>query len=1156
MSNVISFLILSVIMFSFASSSVYGASLDACSLFTRNTLIVPLVVHPDVANLQKLLNQDPDTRLATNGPGALGQETTTYGARTFLAVKRFQEKYRSEILTPLGLNQATGRFGINTRNKLSSLYCIGKTTASAQATQRTQVSPEVQNAPTITTTVQQGSQPAEGSISLTPASCVILMGARTCLVEVSWETRNARSPLLSQGSTAFSVLPNSREFRGISFGETPFVLSDIKFTKIATAVCVDGGEWNGYSCAASVTTSAASLVKSVPIPLPNPEQQVSFKDENVISIKKGTAPNSIIATPALYKKDGSIVVKLEDIPEGITTTTWMSSLTHVNPLTVIFEPGTYQLVSSWNWTAESSGFKGAPIIVKARIPGSVVISGGQTFQTDLILSQKSLIKKTANTLAVIPEQLWVNGARAVRARTPDAGTFYYVGKKALEFNGQTTINQLPTEKQVFISEKKVTDVLSSLSSTDLKNAILVAVQSWTTGYHHIVTWNQNNEIQVTPPTLWPFNFFGSAQRFFIDNIQQGLDAEGEWYVDGNKTLSYISRASDVGTAAQITAPQLEKILTINGNTSKKISNIVFDGLQFSYSGYNIPVQGMTDNQGAADVTGAITVQYADTITFSHCEVSHTGGFGFVIDTKATHVTIDSCEIFDTGAGGVKIGNKNFDPTSDAVGYNILHHNRIHSTGHQFPGAPAVLIMKASNNIVEDNTINDTTYSGISIGWQWNSLLPSTAHDNHILRNFIYDIGQDSMSDMGGIYTLGNSPGTELRGNVIKNVHSFLPDGGTSPGLFNDQGSSNIVSEGNIVIDADAGGYFANTDAVGLVVSNNVFKGKSTEPRFTGIEINTANLVSTVPKAVRFENNYIYPTKDSFIRLNPSQDMNAIDFIGNHVSVENGISVVPVSCGKGCVLDGTLTLSEKTLTETPDVTKNSSAIFAKGALASYINDIPYTRVLSPSLLWKQNVADISSPQLGFYSSATNLSIGSPMSYFSTYPIGSSAISVQSIGGEKCFAFQDSATMLHTYEPFAQAPVVFESGMATENFTIRIDENSNVIHELRSEAGGTPGYTTGPLVVFDAKKGISAYDGTSLVSVGLLPLNEKVAVTIVVTFNTLPTYSITITYKDGTKVTKSNLAPKSQGWKRIGGIFFISAGTTTSTSCVNDILMKKS
>jgi peptidoglycan hydrolase-like protein with peptidoglycan-binding domain len=75
----------------------------------------------DVLELQKLLNQSADTRIANSGVGAPGQETTYFGNLTHSAVIKFQNKYASEILTPVGLTYGTGYFGPSTRAKANGL---------------------------------------------------------------------------------------------------------------------------------------------------------------------------------------------------------------------------------------------------------------------------------------------------------------------------------------------------------------------------------------------------------------------------------------------------------------------------------------------------------------------------------------------------------------------------------------------------------------------------------------------------------------------------------------------------------------------------------------------------------------------------------------------------------------------------------------------------------------------------------------------------------------------------------------------------------------------------------------------------------------------------------------------------------------------------
>jgi hypothetical protein len=70
----------------------------------------------DVRSLQKALNKDPETLIGTTGIGSPGNESTLYGKKTADAVKKFQEKYKTDIGTT-----TPGAFDDPTRKKLNDL---------------------------------------------------------------------------------------------------------------------------------------------------------------------------------------------------------------------------------------------------------------------------------------------------------------------------------------------------------------------------------------------------------------------------------------------------------------------------------------------------------------------------------------------------------------------------------------------------------------------------------------------------------------------------------------------------------------------------------------------------------------------------------------------------------------------------------------------------------------------------------------------------------------------------------------------------------------------------------------------------------------------------------------------------------------------------
>jgi peptidoglycan hydrolase-like protein with peptidoglycan-binding domain len=104
-------------------STFLGTSKVEAYMWSRNLSLGD--IGPDVMELQKFLNQTSLTRIASAGPGSAGNETLYFGELTRYGVIKFQEKYASDILRPLGLTRGTGYVGPSTRSKLAELSARG-----------------------------------------------------------------------------------------------------------------------------------------------------------------------------------------------------------------------------------------------------------------------------------------------------------------------------------------------------------------------------------------------------------------------------------------------------------------------------------------------------------------------------------------------------------------------------------------------------------------------------------------------------------------------------------------------------------------------------------------------------------------------------------------------------------------------------------------------------------------------------------------------------------------------------------------------------------------------------------------------------------------------------------------------------------------------
>ncbi len=107
-------LILSVFWFGDMPNSSYAQTQQDCHTFSANLRVGSQ--GSEVQWLQKLLEKE-GFAIDSNE-----ENNSDFGESTASVVTGFQEKYRSEILTPNGLSFGTGFFGASTRAKLNKLY--------------------------------------------------------------------------------------------------------------------------------------------------------------------------------------------------------------------------------------------------------------------------------------------------------------------------------------------------------------------------------------------------------------------------------------------------------------------------------------------------------------------------------------------------------------------------------------------------------------------------------------------------------------------------------------------------------------------------------------------------------------------------------------------------------------------------------------------------------------------------------------------------------------------------------------------------------------------------------------------------------------------------------------------------------------------------
>ena len=476
---------------------------------------------------------------------------------------------------------------------------------------------------------------------------------------------------------------------------------------------------------------------------------------------------------------------------------------------VIMRGGTYYLDSPLEFGPEDSGRQGAPVVYAAASGEEVVIRGGRCLEG----GKWGEVNGRKTWVIDIPEvkegrwnfrQLFVNSERRPRTRLPK------VGEYRIEALPDSTISNEVWHKPVRRFVYAGTDIKPWHNLVDVE---VVACCRWVDNRLPIQQVDPDKRI-VTFDRSSRFNLFElyhtKPSTYWVENVLEALEAPGQWYLDRPLgRLYYLPVESQNMGKAEFVAPSLSQVVRLVGREDAPVRFLRFEGLTFAHTEGPPPPDWAISSQAAADVPGALFLTHASRCSISRCRVEHVGTYAIELGSGCRDIEISHNRLTDLGGGGIKVGHGSERTT--------VADNEIVHAGRLFMSAVGIWIGHSAGNNIIHNHIQDLNYSGISVGWQWN-FKPSKAVNNIIEHNHIHDLGHGLLSDMGGIYTLGVSPGTRLRYNLIHDVKARAYGGW---GIYPDEGSSEILIEKNVVYRCSSSPFFAHINRK-ITVRNNIF----------------------------------------------------------------------------------------------------------------------------------------------------------------------------------------------------------------------------------------------------------------------------------------------------------------------------------------------
>ena len=333
--------------------------------------------------------------------------------------------------------------------------------------------------------------------------------------------------------------------------------------------------------------------------------------------------------------------------------------------------------------------------------------------------------------------------------------------------------------------------------------------------------------------------FSTSGTHTLYNAFSFVDSEGEFFFDKTeKVLYYYPRSGEDMTSADVETPIADGLISITGKSAAdRAHDISFSGITFANTDYQLTnvagSHGKATCQAAQSYTAfadsnwhskkyemadtlpaAVHITNSDGIKLTGNVVKHTGADGISMDNDVINSEISGNFVTDITSSGITVGHPQHIYIGDAAWNNhekfpkevegickndLITQNLLYdiSVVHGFGGCAAITAYYADSVKILSNTIEKTAYNGIHLGWGWCNFKDSTTcRDNMICYNRVIN-SLNRLHDSGGIYTIGQMPGTVINENYIQGIPAGGP-GWPTYGLHNDEGTAYIEEMDNIL----------------------------------------------------------------------------------------------------------------------------------------------------------------------------------------------------------------------------------------------------------------------------------------------------------------------------------------------------------------------
>jgi len=422
-------------------------------------------------------------------------------------------------------------------------------------------------------------------------------------------------------------------------------------------------------------------------------------------------------------------------------------------------------------------------------------------------------------------QLWINDARATRARQPNRCAYFHV-KESPDATDNWEVGQARFRF----------DADNVPAGPFAYGAEVIIGTRWVESRLPIKSVDAGQKlISFTRKSQWRTEV---NDPFFLEGDGRWLDEPGEFFLDRSSgKVIYLPRpGEEVDKIVAIApAPGVSQLVEMRGEPAKGkfIEDVTIRGITFAHTEWMHadPTGGVATTQpvsggfvqAAVPLVAAVRGEGLRRVTIENCIFHNLGTWALELGQSTQLSNVRRCTFRDLGGGGIKLGSGAIGKETDAQTFgNAIEDCKLSDGGKMFMSAVGIWLGQGFDNRIAHNDIHDFYYTGISAGWTW-GYEDSLNRGNVIEKNRIHHIGKLSdgegplLADMAAIYLLGGRRGTVVRNNVIHDVNGTR----VAFGVYLDEGCCDVIVENNLVYRAVHGAFHLHYGRENIV-RNNIF----------------------------------------------------------------------------------------------------------------------------------------------------------------------------------------------------------------------------------------------------------------------------------------------------------------------------------------------